>query len=219
MFMFFQTTAEPPTPIIPDVPEIAWLSAPIIFMGVIILSTFYLIKKIQKSAMEIQDAVSWILFNMLLLVFASYIAVLILHNNVNVLTKIANKIGFQSFETLILLIVTAWLWFKTFKLVSRYSNTKYKVTQLSQELAKLKWEVEHNNKRIVEMVNKDRMKEKENILSDTLTLEINDKLKFLEHDHSKDGRVTAKVQDFDKGSKTAVKKTTDKKPATKTTKK
>lgn len=217
--MLFNTTTEPPQPIIPDVPEIAWLSAPIIFMAVIMLSTFYLIKKIQKSAMEIQDAVSWILFNMLLLVFATYIAILILNNNVSILTEIANKVGFQSFETLILLIVTAWLWFKTFKLVSRYSNTKYKVTQLSQELAKLKWEVEHNNKKIVEMVNKDRMKEKEEILSNTLTLEINDKLKFLEHDHSKDGKVTAKVQDLKDNEKPAVKKSTVKKPATKTTKK
>lgn len=197
-------------PIIPDIPEVAWITAPIVFMVVVMLSTFYLIKKIQKSRMEIQDAVSWIMFNLVLLGFAGFIVFLLLHGNIGTLTSFAQGIGFQSFETLILLIVSSWLWFKTFKLVSRYSQTKYKVTQLSQELAKLKWEVEHNNKKIVEMVNEERMAKKEELISSTLSLEINDKLKYLEHDHEKDGVKTKKIQmnEKDKKTKTAAKKTT-----------
>lgn len=163
------TTIPENPPIIEGVAEIEWLTVPVIFMFAIILSTLYLIAKVQKSRMEIQDAVSWIIFNLALLAFAIVIAVLIIYNNVSVISDIAHRLGFQSFETFVLLVVVAWLWFKMFKLISRYSHTKYKVTQVSQELAKLRFEMEHKNKQIIELVNKSKLEKEQKEIAKKLS--------------------------------------------------
>lgn len=98
----------------------------IFLIAVSVIACFYIIKKIRKSQMRIEAAISWVFFSFVILIISIF---------PQIVTTVSSWLGIQSpanFVYLIVLIITLGT---VFSLSIKLSQLEYKISILTEEIA------------------------------------------------------------------------------------
>lgn len=105
------------------------ISLRVLLIAISIFACFYSIKKIRKSQMKIETALSWFLFSLCLVIISIF---------PGIVYALGKLLGIQSPANLIYLIMIAIVLFNTFSLSIKNSQLEYKLTILTEETAILR---------------------------------------------------------------------------------